>query len=481
MHYLDLGIESKNENYKEIQYKIESLISQFTSQVPKTVDKSVKTLTEIYSAINLYTNYEFSDFNENEVFYFKYFPKVPTHSDERYNIIKKYACKFNLSNKTDYFCTEQNNCLTFELFARNPKNIKAIEEIVSIYETKKKDIELFFDLIFEKETALKKHGVHKLKKETRDEIHRVCSTLNEKLKLLKLVPYKYYHENEMFQHWAINPKIYAVMNLIFQSFSLPIINTTDVISKVENSVWQFKKTRTYFYKINKSPLLGPEQYYFQSPNTYIKTIHYVDTHYLEHIKKLTLFSELVQSIQIAEPFDLSFASFEDYLAELIQNNVHIQRTIKPLYYYPHLDEAKIVNITVDSTSGITNAMQLFEKIYSSFISIEPKEQEIQLNATQSIKSKEQENILNIFYQNHDTGSIAEDLFYYDYFKYRQEQQAHILKYLNELLKLHKKEFSKIFKKLSKAAIYEEMSQLKTVDISSDAIRKKIDKIEKYIN
>ena len=463
MHYLDLVEEAQNTIYESDEYKLEDL--KYDSINDLTVSKNYKQLSEIYNCANLYINYDFSTFEEEGIFFFKYFKKIPHRDDDKYQTIKKYACKFDESNKTDKLCTEQYNCLTFELAARVPQNVKDMEEVVRLYTKDEKKVNLFFDLIFNRDNALKKHNIQELSREEEKELLIIASSLNDKVKVLKLVQYKYYnHETEMFKHWSINPKIYKIINLLYECFSLPVKEVITVIGETDSEVLQFKTKKTYYYDIDRNNQSNNQKNYFQDKNHYIKTIQFTETYHLEHVKKLTNFSYLVQSIALAKPFDLSFMNYEDNIKYFNLNYTSATKILVPVYYYPDLSSQSMVSVEINATSANTNAIHLFDKLYTSLKDLE------------ALELDEDSGLFDTFlFEDMTSTSIAEDLYYYDYFHYRQEQQKHIIQYLNELIKIPQTKFKNIFKKNSDIKTRNEMLE-KTSLISEDAVRKKIKKI-----
>lgn len=469
MHYLNIKDEAQNEEYSKLKYNIKALKSQFISMVPLTVEISLKKLKETYTCVNLYVNYEFQNFNQDDNFYFKYFSRIPTPDDERYKTIKKYACKFDDSDKTEHFCTERYNCLNFELSARNPKNVEAIEEVVALYDKNQDKINLFHDLIFKRDTAFQSHNIDDLSKESEHDLLTLASVLNDKLKKLILVPYKFYNtEEEKFKHWAINPEIYDIINILYRCFSLPVIETVQVLSYGDEKI-QFRTKKTHYYDIDRNQTHNPNNYFFQDEKQYVKIIQYIETYFLEHINIINSFSSLVQSIQLPKLFDLNFMNYDDNMEYFKLNSNNVTKRVIPIQYYPDLGEKRKVDFEVNVSAGATNASKLFEKLYSS------------LQNYNQLNSKDKSDIFYLELEEEDSSNIAMDLFYYDYFMYRQEQQRHILKYFNQIVQMPKKDFEKLFKVSSAAKIYSEIQDnAGTVEIDSDAIRKKIDKIKKTL-
>ncbi|QSZ41208.1 hypothetical protein GJV85_03465 [Sulfurimonas aquatica] len=460
MNYLDLENELQKVEYKDNQNKIELL--NFTSENQLTITKNLQKLKELYNCINLNQNYNFSNFEDDDMFFFRYFPKIPHRDDERYKTIKKYACKFNASNKTDKFCTEQYNCLIFELAARVPKNVQAVEEAVALYEKNESQLHLFYDLVFYKDIALEKNNREKLTKEEESELFLIASQLNDKVKNLQLVRYQYYsYERDKFQHWSINHKIYEIVNLMVECFSLPVKEEVNVIGETDTETLQFKTKKSYYYDIDRSNQSNHEGYYFQNDNHFIKTINFTQTYYLEHINKLNDFSYLVQSIPLAKPFDLGFMNYEDNLAYFNLHSGNMTKTLLPIYYYPDISSESMVNVQINASSGNTNAIELFDKLYTS------------LKGSKKLELANETRIFDtLFFYNKTGTAIAEDLFYYDYFYYREEQQKHIVEYLNHILQLKPATFKKVFKKNTDKATRNEMIQ-EDSEILEDAIRKKI--------
>jgi len=324
---------------------------------------------------------------------------------------------------------------------------------------------------------------------------------------LALVPYKFYNtEEEKFEHWAINPKIYDIVNMLYSCFSLPIVETVQVLSDYGNDYlemikkfkWssakrnliladctydfyyqrifteifkgcnekvQFKTKQTYFYNIDKYGELNPNDYRFQDKKHYIKTIHSIETYYIEYINKLNNFSTLVQSVQIPAPIDLTFMNFEDNMQSFNLNSNNVNQRVVPIQYYPDLDGNRKVDFEINVSAGITNALKLFDKLYAS------------LQTHNGLNSKDKIDIFSLELEEEDSSSIAVDLFYYDYLMYRQEQQKHILKYFNKIIEMPQKLFKKLFKRSSKEKLYIEILKI-ILDskITQDAIRKKIKKI-----
>lgn len=467
MKYLELGLNLDLKlRYSDNKDKLEFLKFDTINKI--TLKKNLHRLRELYNVVNLYTNNGFKNFDADDLFFFRHFPNVPNIEDERYKTIKKYACKFDESDKTENFCTERYNCLKFELSARNPKNVEAIEEVVTTYEKEKEQLELFHDLIFMQDIALEKHNIATFTKDDESNLLILASSLNDKIKALVLVPYRYYNEHEeRFSHWAINPKIYDVVNLLFRCFSLPIVEEIKILSDHNNEKIQFKTQKTYYYDIDRSTSLNPNDYRFQDEREYVKTIHYYEAYFLEHINKLNNFSFLIQSIKLPKLFDLEFMDYGDNMEYFKLNSVNVNKKVVPIQYYPDLEGNRKVDFEINVSAGITNASKLFDKLYTS------------LQTYSELKSKNKADIFGLELEEEDSSNIAVDLFYYDYFMYRQEQQKHILKYFNEIIELPQKEFNTLFKTSSKKELYTEMSSSVSWDgnkIYDDSIRKKIQKI-----
>lgn len=464
MHYLELGETSEDE-----VNSFEADLLQFSLNNEKQISTYLEKLRSAYSRINLHSTTHSFNFDEDYLFLFKYLPKLPRADDERYKRIKKYACKHDVSNKTDLFCTERFNCLKFELYVRNSKNVEAIEDIVSIHVKHEKELALFHDLIFERPTALEKHNIENFTKEDEEKLLNLAGELNEKAKNLLFIPYKHYNtDDEKFQHWGINPKIYEIINLLIKCFGLPIMHTIQVLNEKDGEKRQLKTTRTYYYHINRAELLNHEDYPFQNENSYVKIIQYTDTYFIEHIKKLNEFSVLVQSIQLARPLDLDFMDYADNVEFFALNRSSIERKVIPIHHYPDIGESTKVNFEIDISSGITNATKLFDRLYSS------------LQNNKELALPVESDIFNILSEEEDSGDIADNLFLYDYYTYRLEQHEHQQKYLNDMLNLKTKEFKELFGKLTNTAIYHELLELNPTQ-TEDAIRKQIEKIKKAIS
>lgn len=469
MNYLELGKVSENKDNN-----FEAELSRFSINDGWRISDDSQTLLNMYNRINLHSTAHSFNFDEDYLFLFKYLPKLPSADDERYKRIKKYACKHDVSNKTDLFCTERFNCLKFELYVRNPKNVKAIEDIVSIYAKHEKELALFYALIFERPVDLEKDPIENSTKEDEDKLLSLAWDLNEKAKNLLLVPYKYYNaDDEKFQHWGINPKIYEIINLLIKCFGLPIMHTIQVLNEKDGEKRQLKTTRTYYYHINRVQLDNPEDHPFQNENSYVKFIQYTDTYFIEHIKKLNDFSVLVQSIQLAKPLDLDFMDYADNVEFFALNRGSIDRKVIPIHHYPDIGESTKVNFEIDISSGITNATKLFDRLYTSL------QNNKELKIPEELKILEESDIFNILSEEEENGDIADNLFLYDYYTYRLEQHEHQQKNLNDLLNLKTKKFNELFGKLKNAAIYYELLGVNSPQ-SEDAIRKQIEKIKKAI-
>lgn len=469
MNYLELGKVSENKDNN-----FEAELSRFSINDGWRISDDSQTLLNIYNRINLHSTTHSFNFDEDYLFLFKYLPKLPRADDERYKRIKKYACKHDVSNKTDLFCTERFNCLKFELYVRNPKNVEAIEDIVSIHAKHEKELALFHDLIFERPTALEKHNIENFTKEDEEKLLNLAGELNEKAKNLLLIPYKHYNtDDEKFQHWGINSKIYEIINLLIKCFGLPIMHTIQVLNEKDGEKRQLKTTRTYYYHINRAELLNHEDYPFQNENSYVKLIQYTDTYFVEHIKKLNEFSVLVQSIQLAKPLDLDFMDYADNVEFFALNRGSIDRKVIPIHHYPDIGQSTKVNFEIDVSSGITNATKLFDRLYTSL------QNNKELKIPEELNILEESDIFNILSEEEDNGDIADNLFLYDYYTYRLEQHRHQQKYLNDILNLKTKKFNELFGKLTNTAIYHELLKLNP-NQTEDAIRKQIEKIKKAI-
>jgi hypothetical protein len=156
-----------------------------------------------------------------------YFPKLPTPNDYRYKLISKYC------NKDYAYGMERNKCLEFEILARDKSNVYAIEKAVDFYTKNESILQKYCEInnavaklphtnngkIYSVRKTLQgmARGDRLQKYLERKSAHSlnsidVAQTMQELLKL-RLVTYKYYSQEEKFEHWAINPKIYDIINM----------------------------------------------------------------------------------------------------------------------------------------------------------------------------------------------------------------------------------------------------------------------------
>lgn len=323
----------------------------------------------------------------SQLFLLDYLPKLPTPDDQRYKNISQYG------SKTYAFGMERNRCLEFEILARDKNNVQAIEEAIQFYDLNSNIIDSYSE--HQKNMKLVALAENADVPED-DQETKTYKILRDKLQSLRLLPFKNYHKSEQFEHWAINPKIYTLMNIYNPE---QLFSHYKMIPLHENP----KDTRDRTYQLD-----GKGASFFVSEKP-------LNEHAIFHT-----------STPIHAKFiDTTTGNF---------NKKAIMHRIVAQHIYPQKREHSKLYIEIDMTMNTqaikdyVNAVikEVFDKAvtpetqtYTGSIPISPDSDEMQ-----TVKIPAPANLLEFNTFQAKGTKIEEKFFVYDYYHYRQEQMRH---------------------------------------------------------
>lgn len=337
-----------------------------------------------------------------------YFPKLPTPNDHRYKLISKYG------DKDHAYGMERTRCLEFEILARDKNNVYAIEKAVDFYTKHESILQKYCEInnAVGKLPHTSREKVYsdrkKLQGMTRSErfqkylerksahsLHSIdiVQTMLELLKL-RLVPYKYYTQEEKFEHWAINPKIYDIINM-----------------------FTFKDNPYSDYKV--IPLANSPEGKIKSYQIEARTD---SRKYFQSLVKLNEFTTFRSTVPIGKVYmNPNTNSYHKW---------HIENKVMYKSHYPALREYSKLNIEMDmtlSSTALSNYLkQIAQGLHQHNHQIEKDKASRKNNNASGPSSLIEFDVYEMI------GSKLEDKFFeYDYFTYRMELITYNKKHSNQ--------------------------------------------------
>ena len=358
-----------------------------------------------------------SNLNDRKFFLFYFFQQCPSPDDERYKFIKK------ISSKNYKHGLERSRCFEFEILARDQNNVYAIEDTIDYYNANREIIEKYYHTPkkFKFFESTKITNISDLDK-FRDEDTFICSTFKYKLKNLRLIEYKYFKEQEKFQHWAINPTIYEIMNEILykenEKYKYKITNLSNDIQQLD----QYKYTAD-----NKQKIINSWNCKNQLINEYT---------YLSTIVNLTEYS------------NHKFPIVGNYTAKF--SNDSQKNEVVYSYHYPRCREYPKLTMTIDLNRDRQQVKDLLNEtidlIFKKFASKKKKDDERKISIDNNgFEYEEPYSLYSLEMSIKGNISLEEKFFVYDYITYRKEQKN---KYLLNKYTLYELEELEIFKQFS---------------------------------
>lgn len=416
--FRDIASTEANENTNVEDDEIESIYSE----------EELDAMTEL-EQFNAQTLEE----DDDDFLLLYYFPKLPTPNDYRYKLIFKYG------DKDHAYGMERTRCLEFEILARDKNNVYAIEKAVDFY-TKN---ELILQKYCEINNAVAKlpHSndgkIYSVRKKLqgmargerfqkyleRKSAHslssiEVAQTMLELLKL-RLIPYKYYSQEEKFEHWAINPKIYDIINM-----------------------FTFKDNPYADYKV--IPLANSPEGKIKSYQIEARTD---SRKYFQSLIKLNGFTTFRSTVPIGKVY--MNPNTNSYHKWYVENKVMYKS------HYPALREYSKLNIEMDMTLSSTALSDYLKQIARELHQYK-REIEKTKSLLKNSNSSGPSSLIEFDVYEMIGSKLEEKFFEYDYFTYRMEQ----IKYREKHLEKPAEEFHEedLVKKISKKEILENLAQ-----------------------
>ena len=376
------------------------------------------------------------DEKDDQEFFLLYFlPKLPTPSDTRYAFIRD-----TVKDPLD-----RNRCIEFETMARDKDNVYAIENAIDFYG---KNLNIFQKL--DQAQSDTEIDLTKIDYEIRDKMITF-------LKSLRLIEYKYYHDEDKFIHWSINPFIYEIINYF---------NPDDSVYnqyKVHNLVNNEEMTS---YQIDD---LESKRKWFQA------------TEFLNE-KIFCTRSVVIDKRSFEKKFSESPDTYNQYAIE--------HRLIRK-YVYPKIHEQTRLVIEVEMSSSKKALQEYVKDLIERMYATNYDENHEQLKYTiddedigyHEIYVYPPRSLVTFSVQESPRIKYEDKFFVYDYYTYRMEQISHRQKYLKDEYESYDDESSynkkdDVFYQ-NKSAIYRELISLTT--LKEDSIQNYIQDITTLIH